>query len=242
MTMMTLQEYLTPDPSLRGPRSCPEFMPDAPPSLTSREMSLHSAISVHGYTFIDGRKVWYESILERCCALLGRLRPDLAEVAEQPPAVTYVDDAGRQRQHTFDFRFTQIEGARWLLAVKPSALVAKSGIDRVVELVAEQISPSVADFVVLFTEKELSEVDLFNAEAVNMATRDAWPEDDAKLTSIIRKLKADITIDDLAEKSGLGGYGYDAVVRAVDAGRLRLVEYQKLELDAVVTRAAKHRT
>jgi hypothetical protein len=48
MTMMTLQEYLTPDPSLRGPRSWPEFMPDAPLSLTSREMSLHSASSVHG--------------------------------------------------------------------------------------------------------------------------------------------------------------------------------------------------
>jgi hypothetical protein len=166
----------------------------------------------------------------------------MAEVAEQPPAVTYVDDAGRERQHTFDFRFTQTAGTRSLFAVKPSALVAKSGIDRVVELVAEQISPSVADFVVLFTEKELSEVDLFNAEAVNMATRDACPEDDAKVANIIRKLKADITIDDLVEKSGLGGYGYDAVVRAVDAGRLRLVEYQKLELDAVVTRAAKHRT
>ena len=104
---MTLQEYLTPDPSLREPRSCPEFMPDAPPSFTSREMSLHSAISVHGYTFIDGRKVWYESVLERCCAMLGRLRPDVAEVAEQPPAVTYVDDAGRERQHIFDFSFTQ---------------------------------------------------------------------------------------------------------------------------------------
>jgi hypothetical protein len=161
----------------------------------------------------------------------------VAEVAEQPPAVTYVDDAGRERQHIFDFRFTQIAGTRWLLAVKPSALVAKSGIDRVVELVAEQIPPSVADFVVLFTEKKLSEVDLFNAEVVNMATRDAWPEDDAKLTNVIRKLKT-VTIDDLVEKSGLGGYGYDAVVRAVDAGRLRLVEYRKLELDAVVTRAS----
>lgn len=49
---MTLQEYLTPDPSLREPRSCPELMPHAPPSLTSREMSLHSAISVHGYPSI----------------------------------------------------------------------------------------------------------------------------------------------------------------------------------------------
>ena len=49
MTMMTLEQYLTPDPNLRPPRECQEFMPEAPPSVASREMSLHSAISVHGY-------------------------------------------------------------------------------------------------------------------------------------------------------------------------------------------------
>jgi hypothetical protein len=237
-TMMTIEEYLTPDPNLRAPRTCPEFMPDPPPSLASREMSLHSAISVHGYTFIDGRKVWYESILERCCALLARLRPDVIEVAEQPPAVTYVDDAGRERQHTFDFRFTLAHGARILTAVKPSALVAKTGIDRTVELIAEQISPAIADYVLLFTEEKLSQVDLFNAEVVHMATRDVWPEDDASLAKVIRKLRGEATIGDLVERSDLGGYGYDAVIRAIDASQLRLVEYRRLEFDALVTRAA----
>jgi hypothetical protein len=238
MTMMTLEEYLTPDPNLRPPRECPEFMRDPLPSLASREMSLHSAISVHGYTFIDGRKVWYEAILERCCALLARLRPDVTEIAEQPPAVTYIDDAGRERQHTFDFRFTLAHGARILTAVKPSALVAKTGIDRTVELIAEQITPAIADYVLLFTEEKLSQVDLFNAEVVHMATRDVWPEDDASLAKVIRKLKGEATIGDLVERSDLGGYGYDAVIRAIDAGQLRLVEYRKLELDALVTRAA----
>lgn len=216
-------------------------MPDPPPSLASREMSLHSAISVHGYTFVDGRKVWYESILERCCALLGRLRPDVVEIAEQPPAVTYVDDAGRERQHTFDFKFTVSHLGRVLVAVKPSARVAKTGIDRVIRLVAEQMPASTADCVVLFTEEKLSEVDLFNAEVVNMATRDACPEDDAALAKVLHKLRGDTTIGDLAETSGLGGYGYDAVVRAVDAGLLRLVEYQKLDFDALVTRVAKRK-
>jgi hypothetical protein len=39
-------------------------------------------------------------------------------------------DAGRKRRHIFDFRFTTTEGKRLLAAVKPSALVAISGIDR----------------------------------------------------------------------------------------------------------------
>jgi hypothetical protein len=69
----------------------------------------------------------------------------------------------------------------------------------------------------LFTEEKLSEVDLFNAEAVNLATRDPWPEDDAVMAKIIRKLKGEIEIGDLIDKSGLGGFGFDAVVRAIDA-------------------------
>jgi hypothetical protein len=239
--LMTHEQYFMPDPNLREPRPCVEFTPHRPASLASRQMSLHSAISVHGFTFIGDQQVWYESILERCCALLGRLRTDVIEVAEQPPPVTFIDDAGRERSHTFDFKFTVSGIGRIMTAVKPSALVEKSGIDRIVELTTEQISPSIADFTVLFTEEGLSEVDLFNAEMVNLATRDPCPEDDAALAKCIRKLKGEISIEHLVERSGLGGCGYDAVVRAVDAQSLRLVEYQKLEFGAVVTRTGKRK-
>lgn len=241
-SLMTSAEYFTPDPNIRDVRPHADFLADPLPSLSSRpDMSLHSAISVHGYTWIDGRQVWYESVLERCCALVGRLNPDVIEIVEQPPLVTYFDDQGIKRPHTFDFRFTRTGGARWLFAVKPKALVAESGVDRLVELVAEQLPPSVADYVTVFTEDMLSEVDLFNAEAVNLATRDAWPEDDAHLAKVIAKLKGETTIGDLAAKADLGGYGYDAVLRAIDAGKLRLVEYGRLDFDAVVARPAKRK-
>lgn len=241
-SLMTSAEYFSPDPNIRDARPHADFLVDPLPSLSSRpDMSLHSAISVHGYTWIDGRQVWYESVLERCCALVGRLNPDVIEIVEQPAPVTYFDDQGIKRPHTFDFRFTRTGGARWLFAVKPKALVAKSGVDRLVELVAEQLPPSVADYVTVFTEEMLSEVDLFNAEAVNLATRDAWPEDDAHVAQIIAKLKGEATIGDLAAKADLGGYGYDAVLRAIDAGKLRLVEYGRLDFDAVVARPAKRR-
>lgn len=240
-SLITPLEYFTPDPNIRDARPHSDYLLDPLPSLSSRDMTLHSAISVHGYTWIDGRQVWYESVLERCCALVGRLNPDVIEVVEQPPPVTYFDDKGLKRSHTFDFRFTRTGGARWLLAVKPKAMVAESGIDRLVELVAEQLPPSVADYVTVFTEEKLSQVDLFNAEAINLATRDAWPEDDAHLGKIIAKLKGEITIGELAAKADLGGYGYDAVLRAIDGGKLRLVEYGKLDFDAVVARPAKRK-
>jgi hypothetical protein len=240
-SLTTLAEYLTPDPNIRDDRPWSEILQDRMPSVSSRLMTLHSAISVHGYLCIDGRMTWYESILERCCALLARLRPDIVDIAEQPPAIAYIDDDGERRAHTFDFVFTTTTVGRVLTAVKPSALVAETGIDRIVELVAEQISPSIADVVSLFTEEWLTEIDLFNAEAVNLATRDEWPEDDAVVAKVIAKLKSETTVGDLVERSRLAGYGYDAVVRAIDAGKLRLVEYGKLDFDAVVAKPVKRK-
>lgn len=187
----------------------------------------------------DLREVCYEYALERCCLVVGRLRPDIVEVAEQPPSVTYVDDDGRKRRHIFDFRFTTMEGKRFFAAVKPAALVAVSGVDRILELVAEQSPPSRTDFVILMTEGKLSPVDLFNVQVVNMATRDLCPENDAALAKVIRKMNGQVSIGELVERSALGGYGYDAVVRAVFAGQLRLVEYCKLEFDTLLTRAPK---
>jgi hypothetical protein len=84
--MMTLEQYLTPDPSLRAPRPEPDSLPDTLPSLSSRQISLHSAISVHGWDFFDGRKLWYEAELELTFARLAKMRPDVAGIAEQPPA------------------------------------------------------------------------------------------------------------------------------------------------------------
>lgn len=240
-TLITREEYFAPDPNIRDDRPWSEILVDRKPSVSSRQMTLHSAVSVHGYTFIDGRLTWYESILERCCALLARLRPDIVDVAEQPPPVWFVDDEGVRRHHTFDFRFTTTLKGRVLTAVKPSALVAKSGIDRIVELVAEHVSPAIADEVSLFTEELLTETDLFNAEVVNLATRDGWPDDDAAVAKVIAKLKGETTIGDLVGRSRLGGYGFDAVVRAIDAGKLRLVEYGPLGFDAVVAKPAKRK-
>jgi hypothetical protein len=237
-TLITHEEYFAPDPNIRNDRPWSEILVDRRPSVSSRVMTLHSAISVHGYTFIDGRLTWYESILERCCALLARLRPDILEVAEQPPPIIYVDDQGIRRPHTFDFKFTTTGIGRVLTAVKPSALVEKTGIRRIVDLVAEQVSPSIADEVSLFTEELLTETDLFNAEVVNLATRDEWPEDDATLAKVVAKLKRETTIGELVERSRLGGYGFDAVVRSIDARKLRLVEYGPLDFDAVVAKPA----
>ncbi|ABE62882.1 conserved hypothetical protein [Nitrobacter hamburgensis X14] len=202
-------------------------------------MIIHSAMPLR--TFDLRGEVCYEGALERCCLVVGRLRPDIVKVTEHPPAVTYIDDDGRKRRHIFNFRFTTSDGKRVLVAVKPSALIAISGLDRILELIAAQISPAMADYVMSFTEKKLSRIDTFNVQNVNMATRDPCPENDEVLARVIRKMSGQVSIGELVERSGLEGYGFDAVVRALFAGQLRLVEYCMLDIDTLLMRAPRRR-
>jgi hypothetical protein len=232
---MTLQEYLTPDPSLRAPAPEPTFIPDTKPSRASRQISLHSKGSVRGFDFINGRKFWYEAELEWKCGLVAKVRPEIVEVVEQPPAIVYIDDEGTERRHTFDWRFVKDDGTKWLFAVKPAALVEKSGIRRIVDLIAKQIPRTTADFVAIFTEDKLTAVDLFNADTIHHAQREEFLGDDAVIAKLTKTLRGTATIASLVERSKLGGYGFNAVVRAIASGRLRLVEYRKIDYDAVVT-------
>jgi hypothetical protein len=226
---MTLEEYLTPDPSLRAPVSEPIFIPDVPASRSSRKINLHSKGSVRGFDFFDGRQTWYEAELEIKFGLLAKARPGVTEVVEQPPAVQYVDDDGVVRRHTFDWLV--VNGCRQLVAVKPAALVEKSGILRIRELVAAQISRSVADEIVLFTEEKLTAVDLFNAGLMHHVMKEAktFPDDDAVVTKLAKRLRRPATIASLVERSKLDGWGFKAIVRAIVDGRLRLVEYDKID-------------
>jgi hypothetical protein len=223
------EQYFMPDQNLREPKPESDSLTDTLPSLTSREITLHSAYSVHGWDFFDGRKVWYESELELTFALLARMRPDVAGIAEQPPPVRYIDDDGVEHPHTFDFLLKMKNGTRGFVAVKPFGRVEKTGVGRVVELIAEQISPSLADWTLLFTEQDLSPIDLFNARAIHQARRDPWSEDDAAMAKVLARLKGEFTIGELAAKSRLGGYAFDAVVRAIADGKLKLAEYGELD-------------
>ena len=232
--MTPYEQYLMPDPNLREPKPESDSLADTLPSLTSRELTLHSAYSVHGWDFFDRTKVWYESELELTFARLAKMRRDVAGIAEQPPAVRYIDDDGVEHPHTFDFLLKMKNGTRGFVAVKPFGRVEQTGVGRVVELIAEQISPSLADWTLLFTEHDLSPIDLFNAGAIHHARRDPWPEDDVVMAKVLARLKGEFTIGELAAKSRLGGYGFDAVVRALADGKIKLAQYGDLDDRRVV--------
>jgi hypothetical protein len=59
------------------------------------------------------------------------------------------------------------------------------------------------------------------------------------MAKVVLKMDGQVSVGELVERSALGGYGFDAVVRALVDGHLRLVEYCNLDFDALLTRAAK---
>jgi len=243
--MMTLQErlqeYLRPDPSLLAPVPSDEFIPEVKLTRGSRKIDLHSKANVRGFFDVNGFMTFYESGGERKIGLHFLAMKEFVDIVEQPAVVYYVDDQGITRHHTFDWLLIKADGAKVLVAVKPAALVEKSGVDRIVELVASQISTATADFVLLVTDKDLTPVDHFNNELIYRAQKSKSPKDDKAVTQIAKKLRGETTIADLVEAVGVGGNGFFAVVRAIANGRLVPTTYRDIDYDAVVTRGRKKR-
>jgi hypothetical protein len=234
--MTPLEEYLQPDPSLREPLPSPELIPFTKKGRRSRKISMHSKGSVRGFRHFDGFPTWYESELEDRIGLSYKAHPNVVDVIDQPPPVHYYDDDGRVREHTFDWGIIETCGTRTLVAVKPSERVESSGIQRVIDLVAEQLSPDTADYVVLATEQKLTRTDNFNAELIYSARRETIPHDDAIVAGLIKKLRGHTTIAELVEASGIHGSGFRAIVRAIADRRLVLTTYQNIDHEAVVKR------
>jgi hypothetical protein len=96
------------------------------------------------------------------------------------------------------------------------------------------MSPKIAGELLIVTEKKFSRADLYNAELIHSVFRTPFPEDDKVILALIRKMKGPAPIADLVAKSGLQGYGFNAVVRAIAAGHLALTQQTMIVHGALV--------
>lgn len=237
----TLKKYLGRDPSLRPPRPRRERHRSPRASRASRKISIGDKGSVSGVLIANDTKVWFESQLEYWILLALLARWDVVDVWEQPTPVEYVDDDGVKCTHTFDFLVTLRDGRRIAVAVKPAAKVESTGIKRIVDLIAEQMSPAFAGYVTLVTDKSLTIDDRINAQLIHAVSDDNEPEDDAVVARLVKKLRGETTVGKLVAASGLDGYGFRAVVRSIGAGHLMLTGNCVIDDDSVVTRGPRKR-
>jgi hypothetical protein len=243
MLLLTKKEYLKANTAVREAIPSEEWWTPPAPSLGLRKIKFASKASSRGVTVADDRKIAWESRGERNALLKFLADRRTLKVVEQSPRVEWVDQYGEVHEHVFDLLVTSRVGRngtkRVAVDVKPSAKVKSSGIIRLHRTIAQQLSPEVADEILLFTEKRLSRPDLYNVELFHGVFKQEYPDDDKVILGLIRKMKGPAPIADLVSKSGLGGYGFNAVARAIAVGHLALLHPVHITHDAVVAPAFK---
>jgi hypothetical protein len=231
---MTLKEYLKPNTAVR--EGGPPIKWWTPPEKSKglRHFKFTSKGNSRGAAVIDGVSVESESRHERIGTLVVRARPDTLRVVEQTPRIEYVDADGIVREHYFDLKVTKTCGTSVAIDFKPSRLVKKSAIRELHRLIAPQMSPRDADNILLMTERMYSRVDKLNATLMHTMARQDYPDDDEKIRRLIARMTAPEAISDIVKKSRLAAYGFGAVVRAISAGSLRMLEARQIDYDAIV--------
>jgi hypothetical protein len=231
---MTLKEYLKPNKAVRegGPRV--DWWTPPEPSKGLRHFKITSKGNSRGAAVVDDVSVESESRQERIGMLVVRARPDTLRLVEQTPHVEYVDADGVVKEHFFYLKVFKTCGSTVAIDFKPSRLVKKSDIREQHRLMVPQMSRRDADDILIMTERMYSRIDQFNATLMHAMARQEYPDDDETVGRLVERMKAPAPIADLVKKSRLAAYGFGAIVRAISAGSLRMLEARQIDYDAVV--------
>ncbi|RXF67956.1 hypothetical protein [Hansschlegelia zhihuaiae] len=208
------------------------------PTLATRSISSSSPYNYRGHIVDHERNIelTFESGLERNALWLWLASTAIVMIQEQPAAVEYFDDDGVLHHHTFDFLAVTHAGRRALVDVKPAALVERSNIVFVQQLIREQYGTSLADRYLIRTEQHMHPDDVADAKAVLRACWVPDPDADAKVSKLVQQTSGWLLIDDLVNASGLKAAGYNAVLRLIRARHLKTSANKPISYDAHVRR------
>lgn len=243
MQLISSKEYMRPTAAIRPPLPCPDLWTPPAESGWLREFKFASKASSRGVLVAKGRRINWESRGERNALLKFLADRDTIKVVEQSPRVEWMDEWGEMHEHVFDMLVTKRVGrsgvSKVAVDVKPESKVKSSGIRKLHLVLCDQMSSDVADELLVFTEKKFTAADLHNVELFYSVFRQEYPDDDAVILGLIRKMKGPTRIADLVAASGLDGYGLNAVARAIAVGHLALVDPVRITASAVVSRPSR---
>ena len=233
---MTLKKYLKHNTAVREGGPPVEIWTPPQKSKGLRHFKFTSKGNSRGAAVIDEVSVESESGEERTGTLVIRARPDTLRVIEQTPRIDYFDADGNVKEHTFDLKVFKTSSRTVAIDFKPSKLVAKSGIREEHRLLAPQMTARDADEILIMTPRMYSSVDNHNARLMHAMARQDYPDDDEKIRRLVARMMGPAPIADLVRKSRIGPYpyGFGAVVRAISAGRLRVLEDRNIDYDVTV--------
>lgn len=210
------------------------------PSVATRFPALRSRASCRGFAVHDERVVVFESHLELCVLLLLASMPEVQQIIDQPPPVKYIDDNGEVKRHTFDFLVVIKNLIRILIAVRPVARLAKSGLPRTVELISDQLPPGIADRIIIITDADLTYADRYNALQAFECGRFPIVKHDNAILALTEDMLGSVKIADLVESAGLGGAGFRAVIRVITRGALMpVLPRRRITPDSYIIRTGR---
>lgn len=189
-------------------------------SLASRKPPLKSTASFRGHMVgLDDRIRYFESEGEaKICDVLS-VQPDVIEIVEQPKAVVYIDQDGKEAKHTFDFKVRYVGDHVDMLAYRPAEKLADGRFERRMRLLASQLSQWKANEVAIVTEADAENTDVFNARLTQACRRDPPSDIDGIVSEIVNGLLGAVPIALIVERAGTGS-AFRSVVRCMAAGTL----------------------
>ena len=144
------------------------------PSTASRSVPIRTkgSFRVDRVLLRENRVLSSESMVEANVAAVVETLPNVASLRDQWPCVSYVDEHGIEREHTFDFHVTLVTGRRIAICVKPFDKVQESGLLNVLRLIKQQSALGrFADEVVILTERDVENGRARNAREILRARR-----------------------------------------------------------------------
>lgn len=203
-------------PSFVPPRASDAFRHIAVPDRGS----LRGALVTRGP---DPKIISYESNLEKRVLLVLLARRDIVDVREQIEPISYEDEQGAKRKHYFDFLALRDDGQRALIAVKTEDWARKHDLLGLCTRIARYVPSTLADVVVPMTERDAPRDLVRDAELFHCVRDDDRPDHDLIVSGIASTIRGTTTVSCLVAASGLGGDGFRAVARLIQAGTLRVL-------------------
>lgn len=202
-------------------------------SRATRPFPARSRSSARGFLFwsspAQGRiiQLTYASDCERKGLLVYAARPDVVDIWDQPPAISYTDSSGKTCKHTPDFLVTFQNNLRMAVAVKPQAAVVRLGFEAELCRVRHAMSPSYANELRLFTDIDMNDADVRNAELLHIARQEVDSEAREIIATILEDLGSARSVTEIIAESGLAARGWAALLCAIFDGEASIASGRK---------------
>jgi len=189
------------------------------------------------YENINGKpqRLGFASYTEFKAAICLIYREDFADIEEQLASLPFNHPKGAPSQHFFDFRFTTKGGQRICISVKPERIATTYAYQATIGAVKNAAIGNICDAVATVTERNISPIELHNAELYH-AARKPEPEIDAIVVDGLAQLETTVSVNEFLESIGLSGRGFFSVARAIRAGHARLFTPEKIRGKTLIER------